>query len=261
MVIYGYARVSTAKQEDSQNAQEETIERYIKEQMNIGLVPSDAQYGGTYVDSATSGSTKMFERPAGFELFKRLNSGDAIVLTKLDRGFRNTVDACSTIDMLKERGVKIHCLQLGVNPDDPVGRFIYTVIAAFAELERNFIVARINDGMEHAKRHGRAVNRWAPIGWKKLGKARNSRFVPDREEQAMCHKIVTMRHTGLSWKQISNKLRDAGIERKSTGTLWTIASVRKAYDAVLENFPAYNGDDMSKFTVEKRIEKHESTTR
>lgn len=256
MAIYGYARVSTSKQEDSQQTQERHIEEYVKSKRDTGEFAADNTYGGCFVDSATSGSTKMFERPAGYELFTRLKSGDSIVLTKLDRGFRNTADACQTMDMLKQRGVKIHCLQLGVSPDDPIGRFIYSVIAAFAELERNFIVARITDGIDNARRNGRAVNRFAPIGYKKHGKGKNSRFVPDREEQKVCYWIVEQKNDhGKSFKKIHKELSGAGVIRNSTGHVWTLKSVMAGYKAVQNNFPAYSGKDMSEYDIATRLQR------
>jgi len=80
-----------------------------------------------------------------------LKEGDTLVVTKLDRFARSTVDGINTVKELFERGVSVHVLNMGLVEDTPTGRLIFNVILAFAEFERDMIVERTQEGKAIAK--------------------------------------------------------------------------------------------------------------
>ena len=136
-MIYGYARVSTKGQARDGNSLEDQ-ERQLREKGCAEI----------FHDSFTG--TKMV-RPQFAELMDRLQPGDTLVVTKLDRFARNTAGGIETINMLLERGVSVHILNMGLIDDTPTGKLIVTVLLAFAEFERNMIVERTSAGKAVAK--------------------------------------------------------------------------------------------------------------
>ena len=135
-MIYGYVRVSTAKQvkgnsyEDQEAALREAgAEEIIKE-----------SYTGT-----------TLHRPEFDRLIDQLQEGDTIKVTKLDRFARNAPDACSLIRSLVDRGVTVHILNMGIADNSPMGKLMVTILAAFAEFERDLIVERTQAGKAVAK--------------------------------------------------------------------------------------------------------------
>lgn len=129
---YGYARVSTVHQDLESQLQALNKEGCQK----------------IYKDKFTG--TKK-ERPAFNELLQVLKEGDTLVITKLDRFARSTIDGINTIKELFERGVKVHILNMGLVENTPTGRLIFNVMLAFAEFERDMIVERTTEGKEMAK--------------------------------------------------------------------------------------------------------------
>ncbi len=80
-----------------------------------------------------------------------LKEGDTLIVTKLDRFARSTVDGIHTIKNLFEKGVKVHILNMGLVENTPTGRLIFNIMSAFAEFERDMIVERTQEGKALAK--------------------------------------------------------------------------------------------------------------
>lgn len=131
---YGYARVSTLQQD--LEAQTQALKNEGCEDDNI----YSEKFTGTKAD-----------RPKFKQLIAKLKKGDTLVVTKLDRFARSTVDAIQTVKNLFERGVKVHILNMGLVEDTPTGRLIFNIMSAFAEFERDMIVERTQEGKAIAK--------------------------------------------------------------------------------------------------------------
>ncbi|PGB61581.1 recombinase family protein [Bacillus toyonensis] len=129
---YGYARVSTLRQD-----LESQIQTLEKEGCEV-----------IYSEKFTGTKT---ERPQFKELLLKLEAEDTLVITKLDRFARSTVDAIKTVRELFEKGVKVHILNMGLVEDTPTGRLVFNVMSAFAEFERDMIVERTQEGKAIAK--------------------------------------------------------------------------------------------------------------
>ncbi|MFJ7830979.1 recombinase family protein [Peribacillus sp. NPDC097284] len=129
---YGYARVSTVSQD--LEAQLRALEKEGCEKIY------SEKFTGTKSD-----------RPQFQELLSILQAEDTLVVTKLDRFARSTVDALKTIKSLFEKGVKVHILNMGLVENTPTGKLIFSVMSAFAEFERDMIVERTQEGKAIAK--------------------------------------------------------------------------------------------------------------
>ena len=134
--IIGYVRVSTKGQLDGYS-----IDQQIGEILSI--------YKEVVIyEEGLSGAK---ERPVFNEVLSLLEKDDILVVTKLDRFCRTTKEGLQYIDMLLEKRVKIHILNMGLIEDTPMGKLIVTNLLAFAEFERNMIIERTQNGKAIAK--------------------------------------------------------------------------------------------------------------
>lgn len=129
---YGYARVSTKNQDLEVQLQ------HLKSE-NCDIIYKD-KYTGVKVD-----------RPEFQKVLAALKSGDTLVVTKLDRLARNSREGIAIIDDLFNRGVKVHVLNVGLLENTTMGRFFLQTMLAVAEMERNMIIERTQEGKELAK--------------------------------------------------------------------------------------------------------------
>lgn len=137
-MIYGYARVSTKgqlKEGYSLEAQtKDILDRYDNAVIRV------EQYTGTTTD-----------RPIFNELVENLKQGDTLVVTKLDRLARNTVEGIQIVQDLFNKGVAVHVLNVGLLENTTMGKFFLTTLLAVAEMERNTIIERTQTGKAIAK--------------------------------------------------------------------------------------------------------------
>ena len=136
-MIYGYARVSTATQgKDGNSLEDQTraLEAY-----------------GCQKTITEAYSGKSMDRPRFSALFLKLQEGDTLVVTKLDRFARTAIDGVSAVRELFNRGVRVHILNMGLIENTLTGNLILTVMLAFAEYERGMIVERTQTGKAVAR--------------------------------------------------------------------------------------------------------------
>lgn len=143
-MIYGYARVSTVRQMKNGNSLEDQVAK-LKEAGALEVV----------CDSYTG--TKM-ERPEFSALLDRLQPGDKLIVTKLDRFARTAVEGGTIVKELHEKGVTIHILNMGIADNTPMGKLMVTMLLAFAEFERDMIVERTQSGKAIARASGKRVD-------------------------------------------------------------------------------------------------------
>lgn len=134
---YGYARVSTKGQQREGNSlqdQEQKLRAAGAEEI--------------YCDSFT-GTT--MDRPQFSALLSRLQAGDELMVTKLDRLARSATKGVECIRSLAEKGIVVNILNMGRIDDTSVGKLVLTIMMAFAEYERDMIVERTQAGKAVAR--------------------------------------------------------------------------------------------------------------
>ena len=131
-MIYGYARVSSRGQATNGNSLEDQ-ERQLRHEGCTEVIKE--QYTGTTI-----------ERPKFEALIERLQAGDTLKVTKLDRFARTAADGSKLVKELLQRGVKVHILNIGLIDDTSTGHLIANIMLAFAEFERDMIVERTQAG-------------------------------------------------------------------------------------------------------------------
>ncbi|RQN41010.1 recombinase family protein [Paraburkholderia tropica] len=144
---FAYARVSTADQ---------TPTNQIMEIEQAGFAVDDRRV----VTESISGSVAADQRPGFSKLLDRMEDGDVLIVTKLDRLGRNAMDVRATVEALAARGIRVHCLALGgADLTSAAGRMTMTVLNAVAEFERDLLIERTNAGIARAKSEGKAMGR------------------------------------------------------------------------------------------------------
>jgi putative DNA-invertase from lambdoid prophage Rac len=107
-----------------------------------------------WVETETvSGSVAPAQRRGFTRLLDRLEPGDVLIVTKLDRLGRNAMDVSSTVVKLAGIGVRVHCLALGgVDLASSTGKLTMHVINAVAEFERDLLIERTQAGLNDDQR-------------------------------------------------------------------------------------------------------------
>lgn len=134
---YGYARVSSKGQESKGNSLEDQKNKL--REAGCSEIVLEA-FTGTKVD-----------RPKFTELLEKLEPGDTLVVTKLDRFARSAGEGSTLVKELIAKGINVHILNMGLIEDTPTGRLIMNVLLSFAEFERDMIVERTSAGKAIAK--------------------------------------------------------------------------------------------------------------
>jgi len=138
--------------------------------MKIGYlrVSTDEQKPDRQVDGLKSHCDKIYfervsavsrKRPVYESVLKKLKAGDTLVVWDLDRAFRSTVDALLEAEKLRGRGIEFQIVTLNVDTATPSGELIYTVMAAFAQFERQNLIKRTKEGMAAARNRGKHIGR------------------------------------------------------------------------------------------------------
>lgn len=140
-MIYGYARVSTDGQ--TLDAQREQL----------------AAAGADKVFAETASGAKT-DRAQLTKVMAALESGDTLMVTRLDRLARSTRDLLNILDTLTRKGAAFRSLADGwADTTTPQGRLMVTVLAGLAEFERELIRARTGEGRARAKARGQSLGR------------------------------------------------------------------------------------------------------
>lgn len=142
--VIAYARVST---DDQTN---ENQRRAIESRYNVSR---------WFEEEGVSGSIPASQRPAMRALLAYVREGDTVVVTAIDRLGRNTIDVLNTVEYLKAKKVSVVSMREGFDLATSAGKFMLTMLAAVAELERENIKARQMAGIERARADGKKLGR------------------------------------------------------------------------------------------------------
>ena len=159
-MIVGYTRKSTTKESQKYDRQEKAIKDYA-EKNNFTVLQ--------WFYDTISGKSKAETRPGYQELKSRLNPGDILIVSDLDRLGRDASDTIVEVKDLQKRGVKLVALDVPYlnewhnKDDDSLHRMIIDILitlkAHLAQQEREKTVSRINQGLAVAKEKGKKLGR------------------------------------------------------------------------------------------------------
>ena len=179
---FAYARVSTTAQ---------TTENQIQEIKAAGFHVEPRRI----VTETVSGSTAIAQRLGFSKLMDRLEAGDVLIVTKLDRLGRDAIDVSSTVKALAGMGVRVHCLALGgVDLTSSAGTMTMNVLNAVAQFERDLLIERTQSGLKRAKAEGKTLGRPATLSEQQKQAVRDG-LAAGESVSALARKLGTSRQT------------------------------------------------------------------
>lgn len=185
--VFAYCRVSTTGQTTENQAQEIAAAGFKVEPARL-------------IEETVSGSVMALQRPGFAKLIERLESGDVLIVTKLDRLGRNSIDVQQTLDLLKSMGVRVHCLALGtLDLTSPSGEMTMRVLVAVAQFERDLLIERTHAGLERAKAEGKQLGR--PVATGTRDKVQGEKAAGLTQERASKVLGVSLRTVKRYWNQ------------------------------------------------------------
>lgn len=183
-MLHAYTRVSTLTQSGPDKTS--IAEQLAKCKAVAGLRGSVGKYDFmTHEDSGVSGSVPLVDRPAGKDMLDQLHSGDIVIASKMDRIFRSGVDALATVERFKKQKIGLILCDIGIEPvaDSPVATMFFSMLAAFAQFERERICERIAEGKKAKSARGGLSGGPVPFGFTKVGEGPKAVLIPNEAEQ------------------------------------------------------------------------------
>lgn len=128
-------------------------------------------------------------------LMDKLEAGDVLIVTKLDRLGRDAIDVSTTVKALAEMGVRVYCLALGgADLTSSAGTMTMTVLNAVAQFERDLLIERTQSGLKRAKSEGKALGRPSTLSDKQKQDVRDD-LATGMSVSAIARKFMTSRQT------------------------------------------------------------------
>lgn len=187
--VFAYCRVSTVDQNTTNQLMEIAA-------AGFAIEPHRA------IEEVISGSVEARQRTGWNKLIERLESGDVLVVTKLDRLGRNAMDVRSSVEELASRGIRIHCLALGgVDLTSPAGKMTMQVISAVAEFERDLLIERTQAGLERAKAEGKKLGR--PVAVETRASVQELKAQKFTQSQVAAKLAISLPTVKRHWKELA----------------------------------------------------------
>lgn len=202
----GYVRVSSQQQANegqSLEVQEDLVMKYFE----YRLAPAGYVWEGIIRDPAVSARVPLVQRPGGCKLDGMIDKGDVVVFSKLDRGFRDSLDLLATVKSWDARGVAVHMLDLGIDISTDIGKLTMGVMGLVAEWERKRFVERSVEGKRRKQATGktmteRYIGGHPPWGFKLEKRKGKCHIVPDPEQRKWASWFLELWRKGFDYHRI-----------------------------------------------------------
>lgn len=209
-IAYCYARVSTLGQAEdgmSLGAQEK----------QLIAAAEGAGYEVVILREEGRSGKSIKGRPILRDALEDLDTGkaSALYVTRLDRLARSTGDFLSIVDRSHKNGWRLALLDLGLDTATYQGRFVVTIMAAMAEMERGMISLRQKDVHEDRRANGK-------IWGKDIGPQSSLNTVTKK-------RIWNERNSGMSFGEIAERLNKEGVATTNKGKQWYPSTVRHIF--------------------------------
>lgn len=220
MRALGYIRLSNLTDEStSPERQDASVRGYCEAKgwELVGIIPD--------LDVSGSSVGMRLDRPGVQKIRARWDEADVIVVPKLDRLARNVSDFMALVDEGEQHGVTFASVAEGLDLTTPSGRFVATILAAFAEMEAATIRARIVEGRAHMRGVGRFAGGVTPYGYVSAPRVGGGRtLIPHEPEAAVIHSAASAVLAGRSLYSLVKQLNRDQVRTK-TGKTWTTVTL------------------------------------
>jgi DNA invertase Pin-like site-specific DNA recombinase len=216
----GCIRVSTDNQVQdgvSLEAQREKVEAYANLN-DFDLVEVVSDEGISAKNLNRPGIQKILEMAERKEM-------EEVVVFKLDRMFRSTVDALEVTQRFAKLNIGFHSISEKIDTQSAIGGFFFTLIAALGEMERKLIGERTKMALAHKKSKGEKTGGDVPFGYDVNA---DGCLIQNEAEQSVIDTILELREKGYSLRGIGRELDALGHKTKKNAGSWnnvTIGSI------------------------------------
>ena len=225
-----YARVSTeeqAREGFSLDMQIDKLREYCRLQNDIG---ENISVAGEYVDDGYSG--RDIRRPAYRKMMDEIDSWDVLIVMKMDRIHRNSMNFMAMTQMLEKRGKKFISATESLDTQTALGKFVVDMIQRIAQLESEQIGERTQFGMREKAASADGVMGFTPPFGYKLS---NGELKEDDGELPLVKRMFQMYMEGDTVDDICYQLNREGATTRK-GNIWNKPNMRN----ILHN-PVYAG--------------------
>jgi DNA invertase Pin-like site-specific DNA recombinase len=184
MAIIGYARVST-----------------LDQNLHLQTDALNAAGAERIFEDQASGSLKV--RPGLDAALDYLRPGDTLVVWKLDRLGRSTKHLLELGERLQSRDVDLVITTLGIDTRTPMGKMVYTMLAAIAEFERDLIRERTKAGLESARARGRVGGRKPKLSARQADMVRTLHAAKTHTAKEIADTVGVSRSTVYTYLKLS----------------------------------------------------------
>lgn len=237
MRAIGYVRLSNLTDQSTAPARQRAQIRAYCEAKGWELVD-------TVEDLDVSGSSVglRLDRPGLQTVRARWAEADVLVVAKLDRLARNVADFSALVEEAGGKGVALASVSEGLDLTTPAGRFVATILAAFAEMEAATIRARIMDSRAHLREAGRFAGGVVPYGYAAAPREGGGRtLVPYAAEAAVVQDAAADVLAGRPLYAVVRRLNDAGVPTKRGGHWDTVTLHRCLTGWSVTGVPSHKG--------------------
>jgi len=223
--VFGYARVSTEKQSSEGHSladQEQRIKGYAT---SIGLSVTEM-----FVEAGISGGKKLSLRPKGAQLLAKLQHGDHVIATRLDRLFRSASDALNVVEDCRAKGVHLHLPDIGGDcTGNGVAKLVFSILAAVAEMEKSRIGERVRSVKQHLRESGYFTGGIVPRGF---SVTTDGKLSADKNWSKCLTAMKSHRQKGMPYRQIAERIsKDFGVSLDYS-TVFRVVNGKRELDAI-----------------------------
>lgn len=180
----------------------------------------------SFKDEYASGKSQN-GRPGLIRALQLVTKQKCVLLTySLSRLARSTTDALQIAKRVEHAGGELMTVKDTIDTSSPMGRFFFTMIAAIAEMEREWISERTSDAMKSHQSNGRRMSDRTPYGWT-LDPTNPKLLVEDPQEQAAIACMLKCLSEGLGNNAIATRLVEEGFLPRSGRPHWDLSTLRR----------------------------------
>ncbi len=215
--VIGYVRVSTDDQVENGISLEEQRSRIrayaVAHGLEVARIASDEGVSGKSL-RGRAGLLGALEDLSDAE-------ADGLVVCKLDRLSRTTMDLLGLVERANRDGWQLHSIQEHLDTTSSHGRFVVGILSLLAQMEREQTAERTRLALAELKRRGKRISGRPPFGYRFDG----SDVVEEPQEQKVRARILALRAEGLGARRIARTLNDAWIKNPRTRRWWTHGTI------------------------------------
>jgi putative DNA-invertase from lambdoid prophage Rac len=222
--VHAYCRVSTPEQ----SSRGYSLEEQERQCRRTALARHPNHEFVLWSEPDVTAGVPLAKRKVGARMVAALRAGDVLIASKLDRVFRNLIDALTQIEDFAAR--QIACIMLDIGPE-PINRtgagtLHFQMLSALAEFERNRISERVRDSYNARRANNVNISSGQPpFGFAFEGEGYKKRLIPDPHEQEILDAMRRLYCEGNSYNAVARHLNNAGY-RSRAGTAIANGSVR-----------------------------------